>query len=216
MRSLSSAVKRGRLLLDPYPIGGKPERLISQQELDEILERKTSEAFEQGFEQGSAKGYEVGEREGSQRAAEEAAARFKREFADKCAAVDALVGEIGGGRERLIQSAEQEAVALALTIACQVLARQVEESSVSPDLVEEAVRQTMARKRVVVRLNPADREALTRDGQALETLFESAAAVEFVDDATVGRCGCVVESNMGIIDAQLDKQIEQLRRALIG
>jgi len=216
MRSLSSAVKRGRLLVEPYHIGGKPERMISQHELNAILERKTAEAFEHGFEQGSAKGYEVGEQEGRQRAAEEVAARFKQELADKFAAVEALIRDIGAAREQLIKSSEREVVALVVTIASRVLARAVNESSVSAELVEEAVRQTMARKHIVVRLNPADREALTQDGQPLETLFEGAGAVEFIDDPAVGRCGCVVESNMGVVDAQLDKQIEQLRQVLLA
>ncbi len=217
MRSLSSSVvKRSRLLLDPYQVGGKPERMISQSELDEILERKRVEAFEVGFEQGSAKGYELGEREGSQRAAEEVAARFKQEFAERFAAVDALISEITAARERLIRSAERDVVALAIMIASRVLVSEVKESSITPELVEEAVRQTMDRKHVVVRLNPADREAMTQDGRPLEAIFEGAAAVEFVDDESVGRCGCIVESNMGIVDAQLDKQIEQLREALLA
>jgi len=81
MRSLSSVVKRGRLRLEPYLVGGKPERVITQSELNELLERKTAEAFEAGFEQGSAKGYELGEREGTDRLSEEIAVRFKQEFA---------------------------------------------------------------------------------------------------------------------------------------
>jgi flagellar assembly protein FliH len=216
MRSLSSALKTGRLMAEPYHVGGKPERLITQHELDAILEHKTGEAFDRGFEQGSAKGYELGEREGSQRAAEEVAARFKKEFEDRMAALDALIGEVSATREQLLRGSEREVVALALTMASRVLAREVEESSVTPELVTEAVRQSMDRKHVVVRLNPADREALTADGRPLEAALSNAGAVEFVDDATVGRCGCIVESNMGIVDAQLDKQIEQLRQALLG
>jgi flagellar assembly protein FliH len=216
MRSLSSAVKRGRLLVEPYHIGGKPERMISQHELDAILERKTAEAFERGFEQGSAKGYEVGEQEGRQRAAEEVAARFKQELADKFAAVEALIREIGAAREQLVTSSERELVALVVAIASRVLGREVEQSSISPELIAEAVRQTMARKHIVVRLNPADREALTEGDQPLETLFEGTGAVEFVDDPSVSRCGCVVESNMGVVDAQLDKQLEQLRQVLLA
>lgn len=213
---MSSIVKQGRMLIEPYQVGTRPERVITQSELNEILEHKTHEAFENGFQKGSARGYELGDSEGRQRAAEELAARFKQEFESKLATADALVAEISSARERLIQSAEKEAVALALLIAARVLAREVEESSVTPELVEEAVRQTMARSHIVVRLNPADREALTQEGRPLESLFDAAAAVEFVDDASVSRCGCVVESNMGLVDAQLDKQIEQLRRALLA
>jgi flagellar assembly protein FliH len=216
MRSLSSALKTGRLVADPYHVGGKPERLITQRELDAILERKTVEAFERGFEEGSAKGYELGEREGGQRAAEEVAARFKQEFEDKLAGLDRLVGEIGSAREQLLLGAEREVVALALMIAARVLAREVEASSVTPELVADAVRQSMGRKHIVVRLNPADREALTADGRPVESAIANAEAVEFVDDPSVGRCGCVVESNMGVVDAQLDKQLEQLRRALLA
>jgi len=215
MRSLSNTVKRGRLRLEPYLVGGKAARLITQSELNEILERKTAEAFDAGFQQGSAEGYERGEREGSQRASEEIAAQLKRDFAGRFAAVDKLVGEITAAREGFIRSAEREAVALGLTIASRVLCREVAGSSLTPELVEEAMRQTMGRKLLVVRLNPADREAMARDGQRIETMFANAESVEFIDDPAVSRGGCVIESNMGIVDAQLDRQIEQLRQALL-
>ncbi len=216
MSFLSNVLKRGGALGERYPLGGKPERMIRQRELDEVLACKTREAFEAGFEEGSAKGYELGEREGERCAAEDVAARFKQEYADKFAALDALVREIGAARERLIRSAEREAVALAVTIASRVLCQQVEGSSVPPELVEEAVRQTMERTHVVVRLNPADRAAMCDEGRPLEALFAGAPSVEFVEDESVGRCGCVVESNTGIVDAQLDTQIEQLRRSLLA
>jgi len=216
MRCSSSPVKQGRVLVEPYQHGGKPERRVKQSELDEILAHKAAEAFEAGFKEGSAKGYELGEREGGERAAEEVTARLKQEYADKFAVVDGIIGELTAARERLVRSAEREIVALAITIASRVLCAQVEQSSVSPELIEEAVRQTLDRKHVVIRLNSADREALTQDGQPLEVMFPGVASVEFVDDESVGRCGCLVESNMGIVDAQLDKQIEQLRQALLA
>jgi len=216
MRSLSSVVKRGRFRLEPYVVGGKPERVITQSELNELLERKTAEAFEAGLEEGSAKGYEIGERETTQRLSEEIASRLKRELADRFRTVDALIGEIKSAREGVIRSAEREVAALALTIASRVLCREVEGSSVAPEFIEEAMRQAMGRKHVIVRLNPADREAMTRDGAPIEALFPNAGSVQFLDDKTVSRCGCVVETNMGIVDAQLDKQIEQLRQALLA
>ncbi|MBN1916642.1 MAG: hypothetical protein JW889_01930 [Verrucomicrobia bacterium] len=213
---MSSALKTGRLLSEPYHVGGRPERLVTQHELDAILEHETGKAFERGFAQGSAKGYELGEREGAQRAAEEVAGRLKKEFEDKMAVLDGLIGAVSAAREQLLRGAEREVAGLVLTIACRVLAREVETSSVTPELVAEAVRQSMDRKHVVVRVNPADRETLSAGGRPLDAALSGAAGVEFVDDPTVGRCGCLVESNMGIVDAQLDKQIEQLRQALLG
>jgi flagellar biosynthesis/type III secretory pathway protein FliH len=216
MKCSSSPVKHGRVLAEPYQHGTKPERRIKQSELDEILARKTAEAFEAGFREGSAKGYELGEREGSQRAAEDVAARFRQEFADKFAVVDGVIAELTAARKWLMQSAKQEVAALAVMIASRVLHREVEASSVAPELIEEAVRAALDRKHVVIRLNPADRAVLTQDGTPLEAMFPGAASVEFVDDGSVTRCGCVVETAMGIVDAQLDKQIEELRQALLA
>jgi len=215
MKSWSSAVKRGCVCGEPYQYGSKAERVVRQSELDEILEQQRAEMFKAGFDEGSAKGYELGDREGSRRATEEAGARLSEAYADRLATLDGLIREIKTGRERLIRSAEQEAAALALQIAARVLCRTVEASSLSPELVDEAMRQTMECSQLVVRLNPADREALTQAGESLESRFGAAGLVEFVDDESVGRCGCVVESNMGIVDARLDAQLEQLRHTLL-
>lgn len=214
---MSSAVKRGHLLVEPFWLGGKPERLIRQSELEAILERRTAEAFEAGFQEGSAKGYELGDREGSQRAAEETAARLRKELADKFAALDGLIEEIRAERRKLIRSAEPETVALAITIAARVLCKQMEElRAPQPELIREAMRQTLDQKQMLVRLHPADRQALAQGDEPLEALCPGAVSVEFVEDESVSRGGCVVESNAGIVDAQIDRQIQQLRAALLA
>ena len=65
---------------------------------------------------------------------------------------------------------------------------------------------------VTVRLHPEEYEAT---GAARVSEF-AGSNVTFVPDPRVGRGGCRVESEMGLVDAGVDAQIQEIARALLG
>jgi flagellar biosynthesis/type III secretory pathway protein FliH len=65
---------------------------------------------------------------------------------------------------------------------------------------------------VTVRLHPEEYEAT---GAARVAEF-AGTDVTFVPDARVGRGGCRVESDMGMLDAGVEAQIQEIARALLG
>jgi flagellar biosynthesis/type III secretory pathway protein FliH len=105
-----------------------------------------------------------------------------------------------------VAAAEPEIIRLAVQIAEKILARQL---TLTPDAVADVVRSALqkvrARKSIVVRVHPED--------VALVTGLP--ATVKVRADEGVARGGCVVETELGTLDARLASQLAAIERALV-
>jgi flagellar assembly protein FliH len=177
--------------LQPPPAEDAPA--VNQQRLAS-LER---EAF--------AKGYEQGERAGAEAAGKRGEAMLRR-LSDTLAELTAL-------RASMIRQTENQIVELALAIARRVVHREI---SLDRNLMIAIVRVALDRlgetAHATVRLHPEEFEA-TGAARVAEL---AGADITFVPDARVGRGGCRVESDMGMLDAGVDAQIQEIARALLG
>ena len=166
---------------------------VSQQRLA-ALER---EAF--------AKGYEQGERSGTEAAGKRGEAMLRR--------LSDTITELTALRASMIRQTETQIVELALAVARRVVHREV---SLDRNLMIAIVRVALDRlgesARVTVRLHPEEFEAT---GAARLAEF-AGTDITFTPDARVGRGGCRVESDMGMLDAGVDAQIQEIARALLG
>ena len=166
---------------------------VSQQRLA-ALER---EAF--------AKGYEQGERAGAEAAGKRGEAMLRR--------LSETLTELTSLRATMIRQTENQIVELALAVARRVVHREV---SLDRNLMIAIVRVALDRlgesAHVTVRLHPEEFEA-TGAARVAEL---AGSDITFVPDARVGRGGCRVESDMGMLDAGVDAQIQEIARALLG
>jgi flagellar assembly protein FliH len=120
--------------------------------------------------------------------------------------------------DRLAAEVRAEALELAL-----VLARKIVEGEVTINvdrviaMARTAVRRLGESRRVVVKLSPADAEAMIAR-QAASPLAPlnagSAVQVEIVADPALGRGDCLVEGDLGSVDGRLDTRLAELRRIL--
>jgi type III secretion protein L len=118
---------------------------------------------------------------------------------------------------RARSGAEAELRTLAVRIAEKILGREL---ALKPDAVVDVVAQALAHagepRDVQVRLNPADLEAVERGKPRLMERVRSARALTFRGDDAVPRGGCIVETELGAVDARLSTQLEMIERALRG
>ncbi|MGA3214612.1 MAG: FliH/SctL family protein [Acidimicrobiales bacterium] len=156
---------------------------------------------------GWAAGYAAGL--ATARAEVETAARSARSAQDYAlraleAAVDQGRGVLETERDRLQHAAAE----LAFKIAEAVLTRELQLSS-SPGL--EAVRRALAESPesggAVVRLNPADAEAIVAESQLPDGL-------SIVADPTIGVGGCVLEVGAALVDARIEAALARVRKVL--
>lgn len=152
-----------------------------------------------------SKGFAQGERAGGEAAAQRGEAMLRR--------LTETLEELTTLREQMIHQTERQMVQLALAIARRIVHREI---SIDQDLLIAMARVALDRlgesAHVTVRLSPEDFDATSavRSGQWTGT------HVTVVADARIGRGGCRVESEFGVMDAGVEGQIHEIARALLG
>jgi flagellar assembly protein FliH len=151
------------------------------------------------------KGYAQGERAGLEAGGKRAEAMLRR--------VAQTLNDLASLRETLMEQTERQMVQLALTIARRIVHREV---TLDPELIAAMAHVALKKLGTVspatIRLNPEDYTIVARDGGERW----GGAQVTVVPDPAISRGGCLVESDFGRIDASLDRQFDEMTRALLG
>jgi flagellar assembly protein FliH len=150
------------------------------------------------------KGYAQGERAGLEAGGKRAEAMLRR--------VAQTIEELGGLRQTLIQETEREMVQLALTLARRVVHREI---TLDPELVAALAHVALERlgttAPATIRMNPEDYTIVAQDASRW-----SGTPVTVVPDPSIARGGCLVESEFGSVDATIERQFDEMSRALLG
>jgi hypothetical protein len=130
--------------------------------------------------------------------------------------MDAAIDRLRMLSDRLAADTRNDALEVAM-----MLARKIVEGELTTNVdkmmgtVRSAVRRLGESRRITVRLSPDDADLLSKGNQPSSELGGlSAAKVEVVADATLKRGDCLVEGDLGSVDARLDTRFAELRRAI--
>ncbi|MBI5179515.1 MAG: hypothetical protein HZA04_09700 [Nitrospinae bacterium] len=184
---------------------------------DEIL-KKTSDEADAMIASAKARVAEI-EKEGYEQGREEGRKQGREEsFAEATSLMQALVvavNELHTARNTYYGKAEKEMVDLVTLIASELVCREIsQDPSIIGSVIRKAVGQLHAKQNITVRLNPADveygqkmRESLVRDVATVEN-------VELKTDPAIRSGGCVIETNIGVIDATVETRILNIHKSL--
>ncbi len=155
------------------------------------------EAFSQGYAQGERAGLEA------------AAARSELVLRR----LSGTIQELQELKTDILQRTEQQVVQLSLAIARRIVHR---EASLDRELVATMARVALDRlgrsATATIRLHPDDLAAVTHG----RTDIDQDGVAQFVADPMVRRGGCLVQSDLGLVDVSLDAQIDEIGTALLG
>ncbi|MDQ5910628.1 MAG: Flagellar assembly protein FliH [Pseudomonadota bacterium] len=203
-----------------------PKTASAPPTLDEI-EAIQREAHEEGFaagyqegrhegrEQGYKKGQQEGHTEGYQRGYAEGLAAGRDEVALRVQKLDLILNYLQQPLANLDASVEEELSQLAAEIARHLVRRELH---TSPGEIVAVVREAVAllpvgNSGIQVRLHPADaqliRESLSL-GQGDEPIWR------LIEDQTLSRGGCVVNTDLSRIDATLEKRLGAVIATVLG
>jgi flagellar assembly protein FliH len=150
------------------------------------------------------KGYAQGERAGLEAGGKRAEAMLRR--------VAQTLEELAGLRQTLIHETERQMVQLSLTLARRVVHREVSlDPELAAALAHVALEKLGTTTPATIRLNPEDYTIVAQDGERW-----GGVAVTVVPDPGIARGGCLVESDFGCVDATVERQFDELSRALLG
>jgi flagellar biosynthesis/type III secretory pathway protein FliH len=119
--------------------------------------------------------------------------------------------------ERLISCHTAQLVRLALDISEKIIQKAVlEDPQIVASTLERAKQEVTNAKRIHVSLHPKDVELLREMRPDLLTIGENGGrTIEIVAAEEVGRGGCRLETEMGVVDATIPVQIQEVRRQLL-
>jgi flagellar assembly protein FliH len=168
-------------------------------------EKAVAEAAERGYREGFAQGRS------------EAEQRVQEQYAELIAEARSVLEQAYRHKETIIAEAEPFLVELSTAIASKVIGRQL---TLEPQWVLEMVRSVLARRREqgVVSLCVAPQQyALVSDAKEdLQQALDPQAELLIVPDPSVEDHGCVIRTSFGSLDARVDTQLAEIKRALLA
>lgn len=165
-------------------------------ELDEIRSKAESEGFEKGREEG----FEVGKQE---------VERLIRQL-------HGMLDKIIEKRNEIIDETETQLINLVLMIAKKVIKVISEnQKNVVINNVIQALRKLKSRGEVLIRVNLEDVELTSEHVKDFMRMVENVRSVTVVEDSTVDKGGCIIESDFGEIDARISSQLSEIEEKIL-
>lgn len=184
---------------DTIEARGEKHRILAEANStrDEIL-RAAQEEAEQMKQHAREEGY----REGQALASQE---------------VQQLIANIAARFQKIEAQVEPQLRELSITIARKIIGKELE---LKPHAVVDIVKQALSdkartRTEVYLRVNPADYQSIREHKAELVEVLSRCKEIGIREDADVAPNGCIIETDAGSIDAQLETQLAIFERVLM-
>jgi flagellar assembly protein FliH len=170
---------------------------------DDIKQRVTQterEAWEKGHAEGRAAGFQEGTAE-VQRLVE---------------SLHAIITKAIEKRNEIIEEAETQIINLVLLIVKKVIKVISEnQKNVVINNVVQALRKLKSRGDVVIRVNLADLELTSEHVKDFMKMVENVKSITVLEDSSVDRGGCIIETDFGQIDARISSQLHEIEERIL-
>lgn len=125
------------------------------------------------------------------------------------------VVEAGEARDRLLRESEHELARLAVRIAEKIIGDRLRaEPDLIVSIVAQALKSVRLERSLTIQVNPQHVHEVRGRLERLHAVVGASREIQVVANNAVAPGGCVVESEMGTIDAQLETQLSCLEKAL--
>jgi flagellar assembly protein FliH len=157
----------------------------------------TTAAYEQGFKQG-----------------EEAARQaLTAQLVPVLSTFQQATAEITQLRAAVLRQAEEDIITLAFQLARRIIQREVlEHREVLAATLTRALDHVVEQDQIVIRVHPDDLQYATEIKEELRHTRGESKTLTIQGDSSVGRGGCLVASSLGLIDARIEAQFDELEQ----
>jgi type III secretion protein L len=119
-------------------------------------------------------------------------------------------------RDKTLSETEQDILCLSVKLAEKIIGREIKtDKATVVDIVSNALRNAKRQDKLTIRVSQKDystvQEKFVELSQSSRTSY-----VDIVPDPRVTLGGCIIESEVGTIDARLETQLRVLEKALLG
>jgi flagellar assembly protein FliH len=121
--------------------------------------------------------------------------------------------ELASLRSSLMARTERDLVRLALEIAKKVVHREVTiDHEIALTLARVSLGRIHNRAAATIHLHPEDYTYVSAHREQLSSI----SAIEIIEDRSIGRGGCLIQTEMGDVDARIEQQFAEIERGLMN
>jgi flagellar biosynthesis/type III secretory pathway protein FliH len=205
MTSLYRLIRRARVALEPYQVrseGGVSCALPGKSGESEGCDEEAVR-LESAYKAGHDAGFNA------------AKDQMRQETEALVGRFTSMIDDLSSQRRALIKESETAVLKLVCEIVRKVIGKVVEiDNTAVRHVVSNALKQMDDQEKLIVRLNPDDLAALKQHEAAWAEDVERSGVVELKSDARIKRGGCLVDGESGSVEAQVERQIGVIERAL--
>lgn len=191
---------------DARLIEAEAKRNIEQwwQENQEKLTTEKALAKQRGYEEG----YEQGMRE--------ARLAVQQDYEYKLDQIQTMLQMAYKEKEAIISEAEPFLLQLSTVIASQIIKQELE---ANPDqmvnLIQQHILRFKEKESITVCVHPDDFEFIQGQRTHLIAVVNGETEIKIIPDHSVSPKGCIIRTAYGSVDAQIDTQIEEIKKVLL-
>ncbi len=202
---------------EEFVLGGFDFEFKGGYRRDEIL-KKTSDEIDAMLRDAYARVEQI-EADAHQKGYSEGNSKGKNEgFAEATGLMNTLVDglkQLEAARGVYYGKAEKEMLDLVLLIAAEIVRREVaQDPAIVVEVLRKAVSELETKQSIVVRLSPKDMELIGVMRESLHEEMEVVEKIEFKADPAVTPGGCILETNIGSLDATVENRLLNIHRTL--
>ncbi|MBN2655443.1 MAG: flagellar assembly protein FliH [Spirochaetales bacterium] len=164
------------------------------------IEDFKKDAYEKGYEAGREEGFKSGE----------------AEVARLIDRIHTIMNKSIEKRIEIIEEAESQLIDLVLQISRKVIKVVSEnQKNVVINNVVQALRKMKSRGDVAIKVNLADLEITTEHTQDFLRMVENVKSITVLEDSSVDKGGCIIETDFGQIDARISSQLKEIEEKIL-
>jgi flagellar assembly protein FliH len=185
------------------------ENLIGQAKKEaELLMSGAGNNIEQLKQETAKQAHAEGCEQGFQKGQEEAARLIEQ--------IHKVLSKAIEKRKEIIESSETQLINLVLLIAKKVV-KVISENqrNVVINNVLQALGKLKARSEIIIRVNAADVQLTTEHAKNFVKQMENVAGATVVEDASVEKGGCIIETDFGLLDARITAQLQEIEEKIL-
>jgi flagellar assembly protein FliH len=171
-----------------------------EKEINEKVEKIEKDAYERGYKEGHEKGYGEG----------------KDEVERLVQRLHLIITKTIERRNQIIEESETQVINLVLLVAKKVIKVISEnQKNVVINNVIQALRKMKGRGDVIIRVNLADFELTSSHMKEFQEMVENVKNITILEDTSVDKGGCIVETDFGQIDARISSQLHEIEEKIL-
>lgn len=175
----------------------------AKKEAEGIKKNAYDEGYKEGYEKGFSEGYEKGLKEG------------KAEYEELVGFLKSVIDEIKNAKEKLLEEVEPEVIEVLKILIRKIILKEAKlDEELVIRVIKTAIKKLEERSKIVVRVNPEDLPEVVDRREEFFKSIEGLKELEIIEDPRVGKGGCIVEGGLGVVDARIEKQVEEIEKLI--